>query len=322
MSIKNVSVFVLLAVFSAISAAANCEFFEGHSQGIVAFDIPSELSIPRDAINGTVLYESPPLTLGPINSSWHCSFENWNGVINNVGTTTPGQALLPIGDTGIAWKWGPDLSHSGYPNFSRSAGGWGWHGSAHTLQLIKTGNISAGTKIPSGVLGYFQSEEVRPLALQIRAGSVVVQQSCEAPDVHVDMGTHKLSTFPHNGSYSPSVKFNISIKNCPAGLNKITYELKPTPTSPARNSMRGIINLNKSSTAKGLTLQILSSDESPLVLHQDYVAKDINNAGGSFDIPLAARYFRVIETGSNGAFEPGMGAGSANAEIWFIMSYL
>ncbi|QZD74138.1 type 1 fimbrial protein [Pseudomonas sp. 3-2] len=153
-------------------------------------------------------------------------------------------------------------------------------------------------------------------------GVTIVPQSCETPDIQVDMGSHDISIFANNGAYSEPVKFDISLNNCPSGINKVTYTLKPTSTSPSQNSTRGIVKLSADSTAEGLALQILNTDGTPLVLHQSYVFADYPTAGGNLKIPLSARYFRIAETAGNGGFDKGMRAGSANATIAFVMSYL
>jgi len=153
-------------------------------------------------------------------------------------------------------------------------------------------------------------------------GTTIVPQSCETPDIKVDMGAHDMSSFGQNGAYSEPIKFDINLNNCPSGINKVTYMLKPTLTSPSQNSTRGIVKLSADSTAQGVALQILNSDGTPLVLHQSYVFTDYPAAGGNLKIPLSARYFRIAETAGNGGFDKGMRAGTANATIAFVMSYL
>lgn len=82
------------------------------------------------------------------------------------------------------------------------------------------------------------------------------------------------------------------------------------------------MKLSADSTAQGVALQILNSDGNPIVLHQSYVFTDYSSAGGNLKIPVSARYFRTAKTGGNGGFDKGMRAGSANANIAFVMSYL
>ncbi|MDD1002956.1 MULTISPECIES: fimbrial protein [Pseudomonas] len=305
------------------AGAANCSFFPGHHQTTLTMQLPTTLSIPRDTPNGTVIYESPSLTLGPTPSSYRCTNEFSYGVQNNVGVSKSGDLVYAIGNTGLAWQWSfrEGITIPIYPAIRRAAGGYGWDTTRHVLRLFKIADVIDVQKIPAGTLGTFHADGVSPLAMATN-GTTIVPQSCETPDIKVDMGSHDMSSFAHNGAYSELVKFDISLNNCPPGIKKVTYTLKPTPTSPSQNSTRGIVQLSADSTAQGVALQVLNSDGNPLVLNQSYVFADYPSVGGNLKIPLSARYFRVAETGGNGGFDKGMRAGTANATIAFVMSYL
>ncbi|WPN72687.1 MULTISPECIES: fimbrial protein [Pseudomonas] len=305
------------------AGAANCSFYPGHHQTTITMQVPATLSIPRDTPNGTVIYESPPLTMGPTPSSYKCTNEFSYGVQNNVGVSKSGDLVYAIGNTGLAWQWSfkDDVTIPIYPGIRREAGGFGWDTTRHVLRLFKIADVIDVQRIPAGTLGTFHADGVSPLAMATN-GTTIVPQSCETPDIKVDMGSHDMSSFAENGAYSEPVKFDISLNNCPPGIKKVTYTLKPTPTSPSQNSTRGIVQLSADSTAQGVALQVLNSDGNPLVLNQSYVFADYPSVGGNLKIPLSARYFRVAETGGNGGFDKGMRAGTANATIAFVMSYL
>ena len=318
-------------VFLALTgqgAEAACSFVKGHGLTTMQFDFPPTISVPRDAPNGTVLFETPTKTLQGVNSSYTCPSGYSYGIKNSLGTTTPGNNIFPIGNTGIAWQWiRVDLNSRaarGYPNIdSGPSGTWGWNGTQHALRLIKIADTQGELlKIPSGIFGYYYYDSITPMAMSVTSSTSIVAQSCDTPDVSVDMGKHKLSSFPEYGSQSAPVSFNIRVNNCPKGINKITYTLAPTPNSPAWNASLGIVNLNGTSTAKGLGLQILGDNQQPLEFNKSYVLGESPAAGGNFSIPLTARYFRVLPTGNNGILDPGLNAGTANADIWFIMNYL
>lgn len=308
---------------SSYASAANCSFYPGHHQTTITMQVPATLSVPRDTPNGTVIYESPALTLGPTPSSYKCTAEFSYGIQNNVGVSKSGDLVYAIGNTGLAWQWSfkDDVTIPIYPGIRREAGGYGWDTTRHVLRLIKIADVIDAQKIPAGTLGVFHADGVSPLAMATN-GTTIVPQSCETPDIKVDMGSHDMSVFAHNGAYSEPVKFDISLNNCPPGINKVTYTLKPTSTSPGQDSTRGIVKLSADSTAQGVALQVLNSDGNPFVFYQSYVFTDYPSAGGNLKIPLSARYFRVAETGGNGGFDKGMRAGSANATIAFVMSYL
>ncbi|WP_435037298.1 fimbrial protein [Pseudomonas neuropathica] len=312
-----------LLFVSSYADAANCSFYPGHHQTTLTMQVPATLSIPRDTPNGTVIYESPPLRLGPTPSSYKCTNEFSYGVQNNVGVSKSGDLVYAIGNTGLAWQWSfkDNITIPIYPGIRREAGGYGWDTTSHVLRIIKIADVIDAQTIPAGTLGVFHADGVSPLAMATN-GTTIVPQSCETPDIKVDMGSHDISAFSSNGTYSESVRFNISLNNCPIGINKVTYTLLPTSTSPAQNSTNGIVKLSADSTAQGVALQVLNSDGNPFVFHQSYVFTDYPSAGGNLKIPLSARYFRIAETGGNGGFDKGMRAGTANATIAFVMSYL
>lgn len=300
-----------------------CEFYSGHSQKQITIDIPATLSIPRDAAYSTVIYESPPQTFRGA-ASYKCTTTFPTGVKNNVGADTT-SINFPIGTTGLSWQWiyegGP---RAGFGAINDSPGGYGYNDTTHALRIIKTGPISSGATIPSGTLGYFQVESavLRPLALIINKSPSIVLQSCETPNIAVAMGEYNLSSFSSNGSTTSPKSFEIKLNNCPTGITKVTYSLSATSGSPAISNELGIVSLNKTSTAKGISLQILDSNNSPMQLDKAYVFNEYSTDGGNFSIPLNAKYIRTLPNGDAGQYDKGMSAGSANSEVTFIMNYL
>lgn len=311
----------LLQVFQA--NAAGCAFFPGHQLYTINVNIPATLSIPRDTPNGTVIYESQIITLSSPSNSYKCATDSPFGVQNEVGPTNPELDYFPIGNTGLAWRWGRNDSDIGsvFPNATMKAGGYGWDKSRHRLILLKVADTNNVQKIPSGTLGHYQIGEVSGLAMAT-SGTTILPQSCETPDVRVEMGASDLSLFSEYGKHADPVRFNIKLNNCPKGINKISYNLVPTSSSPAVSAGVGIVELNKNSTAKGIALQLLDENQTPIELNKEYSFLGYSGAGGDFSIPLNAQFVRTLPTGKRGGFDPGMSPGTANADIWFIMNYL
>lgn len=324
---KNLIWMILISslLLSGRATADSCAFYTGHSMTALKIDIPITLSIPRDTPNGTVIYESPPLITSNINSSYECKSIMPAGVRNNVGALggiTSDKNILPIGTTGLGWQWrfskGPEPA---YPLGQTKIGGFGFNGTQHSIAIIKIADVTTTQKIPSGVLGYLQRGELIALSIST-GGTTILAQSCETPDVKVDMGAYDLSLFSEISKHSDPVNFYIKVNNCPRGINKITYILAPTSNSPILSFGSGTIGLNASSTAKGIALQLLDSNLAPVIFNKAYTISDYSTAGGNFNIPLNAQYIRTVPTGKNGALDPGMSSGTANAEVWFIMNYL
>lgn len=304
------------------ASAAGCEFFPGHRLYTINVDIPATLSIPRDTPNGTVIYESKTITLSSPSNSYKCSAAGPYGIKNDVGATIPELNYLPIGNTGLAWQWGREGGEAViYPNYTQPAGGYGWDKSQHTLRILKVGDTNSTQAIPAGTLGHYEAGGLGMLAMST-SGMTILPQSCETPDVRVEMGSTDLSLFSEFGKHSDPVRFDIKLNNCPKGINKASYSLVPTSGSPMVTAGAGMIKLNNSSTAKGIALQLLDENQTPLELNKVYNFLGYSSMGGNFGIPLSAQYVRTLPTGKKGGFDPGMSPGTANADIWFIMNYL
>ncbi|MBV4543980.1 fimbrial protein [Pseudomonas vlassakiae] len=320
--IASLAVCILIAAPSLSFAA--CEFYGGHSQKQITITIPSTLSIPRDAAVNTVIYESPAQTFNGA-ASYKCSTTFTVGVKNNVGTDST-SSYFPIGNTGLSWQWGYEgTAYNGVGGGkAQKPGGYGFNGTTHVLRVVKTGDISPGTTLPAGTLGYMQidSTSLRPLAMITDKSLAIILQSCETPNVAVDMGEHNLSVLSRNGNSTTPKAFNIKLNNCPSGIHKVSYSLSATSGAPAVDGALGIIELNKSSTAKGIALQLLDSNLAPLQLDKTYFFNEYSTEGGSFSIPLNAKYIRTLPNGNAGQYDAGMAAGSANSEITFVMNYL
>ncbi|MFJ2548509.1 fimbrial protein [Pseudomonas sp. NPDC087612] len=247
------------------------------------------------------------------------------GVKNSVGSDSPITTTFPIGDTGLGWQWiyqkkGPLQGYGGAK--SLPAGSYTYTGSENAIRIIKIGQIKSNAKIPAGVIGHIKTADLYGISLRIANEVTFVSQSCESPDVKVDMGDHDVSTFLREGSHSRPTSFSIKLLNCPTGINKVQYQLITTSGSPALSSSTGVVALNKSSTAKGIALQLMDDTQQPIEFGKNYVFHDYSSTGGSFNIPLTARYLRILPSGDASQHDPGMAAGTANAEVTFVMSYL
>lgn len=317
------SILIFLLCGIAANATAECFYSPASNKpSRVVLRINSIISVPRDAPNGTILYESPPYQHSRSND-YYCSEQHPWGVKNNLGTDTPTTTEFPIGNTGISWQYiFSGNVRGGYGSYTEPKGSYTFENITTAIRLIKTGDIGGGVTIPAAEMGYIKVGELFPIAIILSNDVKIAASSCETPDIKVDMGEHDLEIFSKSGSHSKAVNFNIKLNNCPEGIKKITYSLAPTPTAPVWNANMGIIGLHASSTAKGIALQILDSSDQPMRINKNYTFNNFSSAGGNFVIPMAARYFRILPTGSSGEHDTGMSAGSANTDISFIMNYL
>jgi type 1 fimbria pilin len=306
---------------ASLNAIAACIIDKGKNSEIFTVSVPSTLSIPRDTLNNTVLYESAYVAnlSGP---SFTCGTDGRTGVENKLGTSTTSD-IFPIGDTGISWQWvvggWPQV---GYGGRTIVRGAYDHRGEIYALRLLKTGMIKDNATIPAGEIGSMKSDTIYTVTLKTNTELRFVAQSCESPDIKVDMGQYDLDIFSELGNTSKATSFNILLNNCPSGIKKVMYTLAPNPTTPAWNAALGIVQLNSTSTSKGIGLQLLNSDHNPLELNKPYVYNGYSSNGGSFRIPLSARYYRTIPASNGGKDDLGVTPGTANSEVSFVMSYL
>lgn len=320
--IKLKPIIYLLLAIPLHSQAANCYYNPSYAPETISINLPSALTIPRDASNGALIFESPPHNHAP-NNTYYCETPHPWGVRNNRGSDSPTSDLFPIGTTGISWQYElKGALQKGYGGFTEGSGYRSYRNLTTKIRLIKTGNIQSGASIPVGELGSIQVPGLKNSTIMLSNNSTIIAASCETPDVKVSMGEYDAGEFRETGSSSKPVPFNIKLLNCPTGISKVNYTLEPTSTSQAWNLNLGIINLSQDSTAKGLALQIMDKNGNPIPLSKIQTFNEYSNAGGNFAIPLSARYYRTIPSNNGKPDRPGIGAGTAGAEISFIMSYL
>ncbi|WP_243433201.1 fimbrial protein [Pseudomonas sp. 58(2021)] len=316
-------IFLVTFIFqsASINALAACSIDAGHTALTLTVSVPPTLSFPRDTPDNTVLYESVAVTAtGP---SFTCTtYTKW-GVKNKLGTDSATSTIFPIGDTGISWQWIYDDKPRAGDGGERPLNGvYSFKDTRHVLRILKTGTLKSNATIPAGEIGNLKIGTIYPISLKTNNELRFVAQSCESPDIQVEMGQYDLGIFSQLGDTSKATPFNILLNNCQSGIEKVMYTLTPSPTTPAWNAALGILELNSSSTAKGIALQLLDSDQNPLELNKPYVFNDYSTTGGSFRIPLSARYYRTTPASNGGTDDWGVTPGTANSEVSFVMSYL
>ncbi|MBP0591325.1 type 1 fimbrial protein [Paraburkholderia sp. LEh10] len=138
----------------------------------------------------------------------------------------------------------------------------------------------------------------------------IIPLTCTTPDIPVQLGTHYPSELPSVGSTTTAVPFNIGLNDCPAGMNGILYEIDPVTS--VVDSAQSVVALDSSSTATGVGVQLLDGTGTvfPLGTAKPFSAYN-PGTGGSYTIPLQARYYRT------GTLTPG----PANSSMTVTMTY-
>lgn len=304
---------MMLALCVVEQASANCLFLTGHGTKVITYVIPEKINVPRNAPVGTVIWSSPE-KLMPGFANWSC--DDWYpyGMVNAVGVganaSTP--ADLPIGRTGFAWNWGySDIRFADASSHPSSEAGFPVNVGAK-LRIIKIGPVESGATVPQGLLGYMSVNSqlnIFEIKTSNKATSFLV--SCKTPDVTVAMGDRNfVGAFKGVGQSLTPVNFSIALKECPEGINKVSYQLNPNTTIV--DATRSVVALDAASTAKGIGLQLLDGLGNPIALKTKLQYSDYDKLGGNFNIPLKAAYQQTAAT---------LVPGTANTSVTFVMSY-
>jgi major type 1 subunit fimbrin (pilin) len=270
------------------------------------------------------------------------------GTYSESGTTYP---LFATGVPGIAIVMGFDVARSGNCSgtttlavgnsgpISGLPAGWAtggcyWQnqtgntqvGGTFRIRLIRTsGTVTAqllnGTTVatsqayaggPSSSIPTSASLQGSPVVLFSFTPVNIVVGSCMSPDVVVPMGTHSTKELTGPNTFTSSVSFNVSLNNCPAGINTIQYRIDPTTAVAV--AAQSVVALDASSGATGIGVQLLNSAGSaafPLSAFQTF--SGYNSAtGGSYTIPFKARYYQTASV---------IVAGTANTSMTVTLNY-
>ncbi|CAM3861078.1 fimbrial protein [Pseudomonas wadenswilerensis] len=141
--------------------AANCTFTfsdKHNKETTVNFGAgltADSLTIPQDAPIGTIVYQQS------LNSAEHvftCAAATRYGFAMNPALGIPVDSTYPLGKSGLSFRVGtpnPNISYMP-PPFNVGAGTYTTNGGNYTLEVFKSGDLSATNEIPAGFLGNLQ----------------------------------------------------------------------------------------------------------------------------------------------------------------------
>ncbi|MFP3507502.1 fimbrial protein [Burkholderia sp. SIMBA_062] len=195
-----------------------------------------------------------------------------------------------------------------------------------TIELVKTGNITAGGVLSGAYAQYRANNASGQLLVEYRFASPVVVRprvpTCKVatPLVTVPMGMFGISAFNGVGTTVAPRSFAISLacSGGDAGTMTNAYTTLTDSTMPSNTSTT--LSLTKESTASGVGVQIMTGDtlvgfgpDSAAVGNTNqWKVGTVVPGQANLTVPLAARY---VQTGSK------ITPGSANARATFTMSY-
>lgn len=142
----------------------------------------------------------------------------------------------------------------------------------------------------------------------------VTAAACETPDIKVNIGTIDRGIFIRSAT-SPTKSFDFKINNCGTGIATVSYLFKPAPgVNIVGTGNNQYLTLDSSSTAKGLGIQVLYENGNNVPFNTKTALTGYNTAGGSYTIPMKARYIRTRDVGD---VEVGTASSTAEFEMWY-----
>lgn len=146
----------------------------------------------------------------------------WSGQI--YPTNVPGVGVAIFGGNVTVTKNSP-FNLPGYLNRSDSGGDFGVAQDGFFIALIKTGNVASGSVVygssfPEVIKDAVPTPGYTGLPIRLRThhfgGSIsFITQTCQTPNVFVDMGSYTSADFPNVGSKSSLKDASIQLINCP-----------------------------------------------------------------------------------------------------------
>jgi len=139
-----------------------------------------------------------------------------------------------------------------------------------------------------------------------------INGTCSIPDQTVTLPPVQHNVFNGVGSTAGATDFQVQLNNCPAGYNRIGYQVAPLDDVVAGTP--GGMQLRPDATASGIGIQVADATTGqPLPLRKSHTVTSYNPAtGGSPTIRLRASY---LQTGAK------VGGGSVHAAAQVLLDY-
>jgi len=189
------------------------------------------------------------------------------------------------------------------------------------LTLVKTGPIPPGAhQVLPQVLFTGSFSEVG-MALTYAITGMVIQAQCDvgaSTPAYVELGEWNRSHFTAPGATTTEVPFALELENCADdpdnGATDIYVQFDPQRGSQPVDAVNGVFSLTSTSTAKGVGIQILKGDGSPMALN-NIVQMHRVPGSGSTQLPFQVRFYQTDAPEA-------VVAGNAEGFLGFTISYL
>lgn len=136
--------------------------------------------------------------------------------------------------------------------------------------------------------------------------------TCTVPDKTVALPRTVVHQFGGVGTTTHvEVPFDLQMEACPAGYNHVGYTL--VPAGGARASANGVLPNGPGTTASGVAIQLTDPGGTPVQFNTPMNLTSYDTAtGGSYTVPLVARYIQTAQT---------IGVGAVTGVVEVLMDY-
>ncbi len=325
-SITHICATTLCALLSTLPQVshATCQWVQGSTNSTL--NAPATLTAPSDA---PILSPLSDWMEGSYYPLWKCSSTLNLDNVGSFASTSASVSGYQYEGLTVYRTSTPGVGYVAKKKLLTSAGNSDWVeltntekgkyvkspatlGVAVAVRLIKIGPILPGTQLKRTEVAKGTSYVSRypDLSTHINIGPIdFIVPTCQTRNVDVMLGEVYMGKFSGVGSEAGTQDFAITLENCPAGFNKITYRLDSL--NEVIDANKGLIQIDKvSGSASGIAIRI-QGQGSALKFGTEQELSSYNGAKGSYDIPLSASYYQT------GPITPG----TANASIEFKISY-
>lgn len=307
----------------------------------ITFSMPSTLTVPRDVPVGSQIGSEIAVPSATLVSG--CPAKNDTGsqdigikTYQSYATTINGRRIYDVpGMAGIGFALGfsgtnncsavqyigrnDGTSFSGIDSQKTCAnsGYWSTVTGIFYLAFYKTAEVTGSGTASSFQLGTFIMQTPgygwqQPEPALIVTGLSVKTTACSVSNsvINVVLPTTKSTDFGDVGSNAGSKAFDIGLNNCDAGLN-VSMTLSAGNAGSSDKSL-GLLSADSTSSTSGLALQLMYNN-APVTLDSAFsVLGSTTTSGGSYQIPLAVRYYKTAVS---------IESGTINSSATFTMTY-
>jgi len=131
-----------------------------------------------------------------------------------------------------------------------------------------------------------------------------INGTCSVPNQTVNLPDASLTSFRGVGSTAGGRSFSLRLTNCPAGYNRVGYQVSPL-NGPV-SGIPGALQLRPDSTASGVGIKLSDAKtQLPLPFDRSIATPYNGSAAPQIDIPLNAEYVQTAEKITGGTVQAG-----------------